>query len=177
VAADAIIVNAAGCGAMMKEYAEQLRHDPAWGSRAEAFVAKVRDVSEFLAARPLRRGGPVPLRVTYDAPCHLHHAQRIREEPLRLLDAVPGLERVPLADADECCGGAGLYGVHHPELGGRILADKVAAIRATGAAAVLSPNPGCMMQIGAGLLLERVDAVALHPIEILDESYRRAEET
>jgi glycolate oxidase iron-sulfur subunit len=177
VAADAIIVNAAGCGAKLKEYAEQLRHDAAWGSRAEAFVAKVKDVSEFLAARPLRRGGPVPLRVTYDAPCHLHHAKRIREEPLRLLDAVPGLERVPLADADECCGGAGLYGVHHPELGGRILADKVAAIRATGAAAVLSPNPGCMMQIGAGLLLERVDAVALHPIEILDESYRRAEET
>ena len=171
---DAVVVNAAGCGAMMKEYEDQLRHDADWAERAEAFVKKVRDISEFLLERPLRRGGAVPLRVTYDAPCHLHHAQRIREAPLRLLDSVPGLERVPLKDADECCGGAGLYGVHHPELGGRILSDKVAAVKATGAEAVLTPNPGCMMQIGAGLLLEGVEAVVLHPIEILDESYRRA---
>ncbi|HSJ33250.1 MAG TPA: heterodisulfide reductase-related iron-sulfur binding cluster [Longimicrobiales bacterium] len=171
---DAVVVNAAGCGAMMKEYEDQLRHDAEWSERAEAFVGKVRDISEFLLERPLRRGGAVPLRVTYDAPCHLHHAQRIREAPLRLLDDIPGLERVPLKDADECCGGAGLYGVHHPELGGRILSDKVAAVKATGAEAVLTPNPGCMMQIGAGLLLEGVDAVVMHPIEVLDESYRRA---
>ncbi|MGH7449282.1 MAG: heterodisulfide reductase-related iron-sulfur binding cluster, partial [Longimicrobiales bacterium] len=171
---DTVVVNAAGCGAMMKEYGEQLRHDAAWAERAEAFVRKVRDVSEFLMERPLRRGADVPLRVTYDAPCHLHHGQRIRDAPLQVLDSVPGLERVPLADADECCGGAGLYGVNHPELGGRILSDKVAAIRATGADAVLTPNPGCMMQIGAGLLLAGADTVVLHPIEILDESYRRA---
>jgi glycolate oxidase iron-sulfur subunit len=175
-AVDTVVVNAAGCGAMMKEYAEQLRHDAEWAERAESFVKKVRDLSEFLAERPLRRGAPVRLRVTYDAPCHLHHAQRIREAPLRMLDSVPGLERVPLRDADECCGGAGLYGVHHPELGGRILSDKVAAVRETGAVAVLTPNPGCMMQIGAGLLLEGMDAVVLHPVEILDESYRRAAE-
>ena len=171
---DVIVVNAAGCGAMMKEYDEQLRHDEEWKERAEAFVARVRDVWEFLAERPLARGAPVSLKVTYDAPCHLHHAQRIREAPLRVLDSVPGLERVPLEDADECCGGAGLYGVHHPELGGRILRDKVAAVRNTGANVVLTPNPGCMMQIGAGLILEGVDAVVMHPIEILDESYRRA---
>ncbi|HEX6132922.1 MAG TPA: heterodisulfide reductase-related iron-sulfur binding cluster [Longimicrobiales bacterium] len=173
---DVVVVNAAGCGAMMKEYAEQLRHDPEWAERAERFVGKVRDLWEFLAERPLRRGAPVALRVTYDAPCHLHHAQRIREAPLRVLDSVPGLERVPLRDADECCGGAGLYGVHHPELGGRVLRDKIAAIRETGADAVLTPNPGCMMQIGAGLLLEGMDVAVLHPVEILDESYRRAEE-
>ena len=172
---DVVVVNAAGCGAMMKEYGEQLRHDPQWAGRAESFMEKVRDLNEFLMERPLRRGAAVPLRVTYDAPCHLHHAQRIREAPLRLLDSVPGLERVPLPDADECCGGAGLYGVHHPELGGRVLSDKVEAVRTTGAEVVLTPNPGCMMQIGAGLLLEGVDAVVLHPIEILDESYRRAE--
>jgi glycolate oxidase iron-sulfur subunit len=173
---DTVVVNAAGCGAMMKEYAEQLRHEPEWAERANSLVRKVRDLAEFLAERPLRVGAPVPLRVTYDAPCHLHHAQRIREAPLRVLDSVPGLERVPLADADECCGGAGLYGVHHPELGGRVLSDKVAAVRATGADAVLTPNPGCMMQIGAGLLLGGVAAVVLHPVEILDESYRRAAE-
>lgn len=171
---DVVVVNAAGCGAMMKEYGEQLRHDPEWAERAHAFVKKVRDISEILTARPLRQGAPVPLRVTYDAPCHLHHAQRIRVAPLDLLDSVPGLERIPLADADECCGGAGLYGVHHPELGGRVLGDKVAAIRDTRADAVLTPNPGCMMQIGAGLLLEGLDIAVLHPIEILDESYQRA---
>jgi glycolate oxidase iron-sulfur subunit len=93
-----------------------------------------------------------------------------------MIDAVPGIERVPLADADECCGGAGLYGVHHPELGGRILDDKVDAIRSTGADAVLSPTPGCMMQIGAGLLLAGMDTAVLHPVEILDESYRREQE-
>src|SRR5690606_642394 len=174
---DVIVVNAAGCGAMMKEYGEQLRHDVAWAERAHDFTRRVRDLSELLASHPLRRGAPVPLRVTYDAPCHLHHAQRIREQPLRILDSVPGLERVPLRDADECCGGAGLYGVHHPELGGRVLGDKIAAIRETNADVVLTPNPGCMMQIGAGLLLEGVDAVVMHPVEILDESYRRAEAT
>jgi glycolate oxidase iron-sulfur subunit len=174
--ADVVVVNAAGCGAMMKEYGEQLRHDAEWAARAESFVKKVRDLSEFLAERPLRRGGAVALRVTYDAPCHLHHGQRIRDAPLRVLDSVPELIRVPLADADECCGGAGLYGVHHPDLGGRILRDKVAAIRDTGADAVLSPNPGCMMQIGAGLLLEGMTTAVLHPVEILDESYRRAVE-
>jgi glycolate oxidase iron-sulfur subunit len=173
---EVVVVNAAGCGAVMKEYAEQLRHDAAWHGRAQAFVQQVRDVAEFLMQRGVVRGAAVPLRVTYDAPCHLHHAQRIREAPLRLLDGVPGLERIPLAGADDCCGGAGLYGVHHPELGGAILGAKIAAIRATGAEAVATPNPGCMMQIGAGLLLHDVDVAVLHPIEILDESYRRAGE-
>jgi glycolate oxidase iron-sulfur subunit len=173
---DAVIVNAAGCGAMLKEYAEQLHHDEAWAGRAKAFSRTVRDISEFLVERGVRRGAPLPLKVTFDAPCHLHHGQRIREAPLRVLDAIPGLERVPLRDFDECCGGAGLYGVNHPELGGRILGDKIAAIRETGADLVLTPNPGCMMQIGAGLLLEGEKARVAHPMELLDESYRRAAE-
>jgi glycolate oxidase iron-sulfur subunit len=172
---DVIVVNAAGCGAMMKEYAEQLRHDPAWADRAVALSARVRDLAELLVAHGFRRGAAVPVRVTYDAPCHLHHGQRIRQAPLDLLDAIPGLERVPLADADECCGGAGLYGVHHPDLGGRILGDKIEAIRATGADLVATPNPGCMMQIGAGLLLAGERARVVHPVELLDESYRRME--
>jgi glycolate oxidase iron-sulfur subunit len=171
---EVVVANAAGCGAVMKEYAELLRHDEAWHGRARAFVQRVRDASEFLVQRGVARGGAVSLRVTYDAPCHLHHAQRIREAPLRLLDAIPGLERIPLAGADDCCGGAGLYGVHHPELGGAILNPKVQAIRETGADVVVTPNPGCMMQIGAGLLLNGIGMAVLHPIEILDESYRRA---
>jgi glycolate oxidase iron-sulfur subunit len=174
---DVVVVNAAGCGAIMKEYAEQLRDDAEWAERAERFVGRVRDLSELLDGLPLRRGAPLPLRVTFDAPCHLHHAQRIRDAPLRVLDSIPGLERVPLPQAEECCGGAGLYGVHHPELGGRILDDKIAAVLSTGAEAVLTPNPGCMMQIGAGLLLAGSDVAVLHPVELLAESYRRSEES
>ena len=173
-AVDVVVVNAAGCGAMMKEYAEQLHHDAEWSERAKSFVQRVRDVSEFLVERGVREGAPVWVRVTYDAPCHLHHGQRIREAPLRLIDGIAGVERVPLRDAEECCGGAGLYGVNHPELGGRILRDKVEAVRETGAELVLTPNPGCMMQIGAGLLLAGEGARVAHPLELLDESYRRA---
>jgi glycolate oxidase iron-sulfur subunit len=173
---DHIVVNAAGCGAILKEYGEQLKDEPGWAERAHAFAGRVRDVSEFLVAHGIRRGAPVEVRVTYDAPCHLHHGQRIVDAPLRLLDSVPGLERVPLPAAEECCGGAGLYGINHPDLGGRILSDKVEAIRSTGAAAVATPNPGCMMQIGAGLLLDGMDVGVVHPLEILDESYRRLRE-
>src|SRR5690606_20473221 len=119
-------------------------------------------------------GAALPVRVTYDAPCHLHHAQRITRAPLELLAAIPELELVPLPGADECCGGAGIYGLLHPELGGRILADKVAAVKATGAEVVATPNPGCMMQIGAGLALAGEATTVVHPIELLAESYRRA---
>jgi glycolate oxidase iron-sulfur subunit len=169
-----IIVNAAGCGAMLKEYGEQFEHDEEMRERAVSFSSRVRDVSEFLCALGPRTGGEVPLRVTFDAPCHLIHAQRIARDPLDVLATVPGLEIVPLPGAEECCGGAGTYGLEHPELGGRILADKLHAIRTTGAQVVLTPNPGCMMQIGAGLLLRGEDVPVLHPMEILAESYRRA---
>lgn len=171
---DVIVVNAAGCGAMMKEYGGLLERDPAWANRARVVQSKVRDVAEFLVGWGIRTGAPLPLRVTYDAPCHLHHAQRITEAPLELLGAIPGLEFVPLRDADECCGGAGIYGLTHPELGGRILEDKLAAVRETHAAVVATPNPGCAMQIGAGLVLAGDDTVVVHPIELLAESYRRA---
>jgi glycolate oxidase iron-sulfur subunit len=127
--ADVVVVNAAGCGAIMKEYGEQLKDDPVGATGRRLRRARPRPLRVPGRAR-LRQRRELVLRVTYDAPCHLHHAQRIRHRPLHVLDTVPGLEHVPLPDADECCGGAGLYGVHHPELGGRILADKVAAIRA-----------------------------------------------
>lgn len=172
---DYIVVNAAGCGAAMKEYGELLRDDAVWAERARAMSARVRDLFEFLAERGVRPGTPLALRVTYDAPCHLHHAQRITRAPLEVLADATGVELVPLAGADECCGGAGIYGVLHPELGGRILRDKVAAIRETGADVVISPNPGCMMQIGAGLLLEGAQIPVLHPVELMAESYSRSE--
>jgi glycolate oxidase iron-sulfur subunit len=170
---DYVVVNAAGCGAMMKDYGEQLAGVPEWAGRAHALSSKVKDLNELLVALELPVGGEVALTVTYDAPCHLHHAQRITRAPIDLLQRIPGIRFVPLRQADECCGGAGIYGVTHPELGGRILSDKVDAILETGAAVVVTPNPGCMMQIGAGLLQRGSQVRVLHPIELLDESFRR----
>lgn len=175
VGADYIVVNAAGCGAQMKQYAELLEHDTAWHDRARSFVSRVRDVSEFLAAIDLKTGASMALRVTYDAPCHLHHAQRITRAPLDVLARIPDLELVPLPRADECCGGAGIYGLLHQDLGGAILRDKIDAVVSTNADVIATPNPGCMMQIGAGLIMRGRNTAVVHPIELLAESYRRAE--
>jgi glycolate oxidase iron-sulfur subunit len=171
---DAVIVNAAGCGAAMKEYEAWLADDPELASRASSFSGRVKDVMEFLDEITLRSGAPIALRFTYDAPCHLQYAQKVGDAPLRVLSTVPWLEHVPLEAPDECCGGAGIYGVTHPDLGGRIGGDKAARILETGASAVLTPNPGCMMQIGASLRWQGTELPVLHPIEVLDESYRRA---
>ena len=157
----------------MKDYPFLLAGDSEYADRAEALAAKVRDVSELLGRDGLRVGGELPLRVAYDAPCHLLHAQRISEEPLALLSTIPGLELIPLKGHDECCGGAGIYGITHPELGGRITEDKVRAIVTTGAEVVATGNPGCMMQIGAGLQMHGASVAVVHPLELLDESYRR----
>jgi glycolate oxidase iron-sulfur subunit len=171
---DFVAVNAAGCGAAIKNYGHLLEADADYRKSAAAITASTRDISELLAGDTLRVGAPVPARVTYDAACHLCHAQGLREEPRALLGAIAGLVVLPLRDEEECCGGAGIYGITHAELGGDIGADKVSAVMATGADIVASGNPGCMMQIGAGLLLEGSDIVACHPVELLDESYRRA---
>jgi glycolate dehydrogenase iron-sulfur subunit len=171
---EAVIVNAAGCAAMMKEYGRLLADDAAYAERARVVAAKVRDVFEFLDVIGTRPGGAVPMRVAYDAPCHLYHAQGIRDAPLRVLAAVPELEVVLLARFDECCGGAGIYGLLHPRLAGRILGDKVEDILKCDPAAVVTGNPGCIMQIGAGLLLAGDQRPVLHPVELLADSYRRA---
>ncbi|MHB1191584.1 MAG: heterodisulfide reductase-related iron-sulfur binding cluster [Longimicrobiales bacterium] len=171
---DLVVVNAAGCGASMKEYKHLLAHDPAFAARAATVSAKVRDVHEILAEVGPRPGAPVPCRVAFDYPCHLLHAQRIRQAPLTVLAAVPGAEVTVIDEASECCGGAGIYGITHPELGGRIGGDKIAAVRRAGCDVVATPNPGCMMQIGAGLILEGAPEGIIHPVELLDESYRRA---
>lgn len=166
-----IAVNAAGCGAIMKEYGHLLKDDPEWHDRAVSVSARVRDVSELLAAAGPREGGPLPLKVTYDAPCHLQHAQRVTQAPLSVLAAIPGLELVPLHDSDQCCGSAGIYNLIEPETSDAVLEPKLANIRATGAAWVATGNPGCLMQIGAGLIRAEVSARAIHPIDLLDASY------
>jgi len=166
-----IVVNAAGCGAFMKAYGELFEGDPV-EARARAVAERVRDVSEFLVGLGPAPGGPVRLRVAYDAPCHLTHGQGLGAAPAEVLRVVPGLEVVWIAGADECCGGAGTWGLAHPELGGRILEDKVRSVVAAGADAVVTPNPGCVMQIGAGLRAAGIDTPVLHPIELLEWSYR-----
>lgn len=169
--ADFIAVNAAGCGAMMKDYGHLLRDDPDWAARAASVSARVRDVSELLAAAGPEPGGRLPLRVTYDSPCHLHHAQRVIDAPLAVLRAIPGLELVPLPDADRCCGGAGIYNLVEPDTSAKVLNPKLENIRATGAALVATGNPGCHMQIGAGLVRAGSRVRCVHPVELLDRSY------
>jgi glycolate oxidase iron-sulfur subunit len=172
--AETVVVNAAGCGAVMKEYGELLAGDEAYAERAARLAERVRDVSEVLAEAGPVRGAALPVEVTYDAPCHLLHAQRVSEAPLAVLAAVPGLVVRALEGADECCGGAGIYGLTHVELGGRIGRDKADAVRRTGAEVVVTGNPGCAMQIGAWLRTAADRPDVAHPVELLDESYRRA---
>ncbi|MGH7654464.1 MAG: (Fe-S)-binding protein [Gemmatimonadaceae bacterium] len=171
--AEFVAVNSAGCGAAMKEYAHLLASDAAWRERARTFSASVRDVSELLAAAGPRTGGALPGTAAYDAPCHLLHGQRISAPPLAVLAAIPGLERVPLADSEQCCGSAGIYNLVEPEMSNLVLAPKLANIDASGAAIVATGNPGCLMQIGAGLLRSGVRTQMRHPVELLDESYKR----
>ena len=166
-----IAVNAAGCGAMMKEYGHLLAEDPAWRDRALALATKVRDATELLAAAGPRPGAPLPHTVTYDAPCHLLHAQRLARPPLAVLAAIPGLALQPLEDADQCCGAAGIYNLIEPELSAVVLAPKLAHIAETGAELVATGNPGCLMQIVAGLRQANVGARTVHPIDLLDASY------
>ncbi len=155
----------------MKEYGHLLKDDPVWHERAAAFGSRVRDASELLAAAGPRQGGTLPIRVTYDAPCHLQHAQRVTQAPLSVLAAIPGLELVPLHDSDQCCGSAGIYNLIEPETSDAVLAPKLANIKATGAPFVATGNPGCLMQIGAGLIRSEIPARSIHPIDLLDASY------
>lgn len=170
---DYIVVNAAGCGAMMKEYPHLLAREPRWAERASRVSQRVRDVSELLAEAGPAPGGPLPISVTYDAPCHLLHAQRIATPPLAVLGAVPGLTLVPLPGSEHCCGSAGIYNLVEPDVSDRVLAPKLANIAGTGAKFVATGNPGCLMQIGAGLHQSGIASRAVHPVDILDESYRR----
>jgi glycolate oxidase iron-sulfur subunit len=170
---DTICVNAAGCGAMMKEYPHLLADDREWRERATVIASKVRDVSELLSAAGPARGGPLARRVSYDAPCHLVHAQRISVPPLDVLRAIPELDLVPLAESDVCCGSAGIYNLVEPDTSNVVLQRKVAHIGAANPDAVATGNPGCMMQIGAGLGRAGSRTRVVHPIELLDESYSR----
>lgn len=165
---DAIIVNSAGCGSTMKEYGELLAGD----LRAEEFARLTKDVNEFLAALPLRPPHhPVRRAVTLQESCHLVHAQRIKDAPRQLLGQVPGLELRDMAHPDLCCGSAGLYSVTQREMSMRVLDDKMRDVASTGATTVVTANPGCMLQLEAGLKRARLPGEVRHVVEILDEAY------
>jgi glycolate oxidase iron-sulfur subunit len=171
-----VVTTAGGCGAMLASYAQMLEHDPDYAARAREFGARVRDVSQQLAATGLRAGAPLGTReaATYDASCHLIHGQRAFAEPLALFAAVPGLAFAALEDSEVCCGGAGVYNLLEPELSARVLGEKLARVEETGARLLATGNAGCHMQLGAGALLAGLDLRVCHPVELLDESYRRA---
>ncbi|MDQ2950891.1 MAG: heterodisulfide reductase-related iron-sulfur binding cluster, partial [Chloroflexota bacterium] len=168
---DAIVVDAAGCGAHLKSYGHLLKDDPAWSARAVTFAAKVRDVTEYLASLPGPNAlGRLESRVTYQEPCHLAHAQRIRAEPRALLRRIAGLELVEMAESDVCCGSAGSYNLQQPELADALLARKLDAIDRTGAPVVVSANPGCMLQVESGLADRGSHVEVLHVVELLDRA-------
>lgn len=169
--ADFIVVNSAGCGALLKDYGHLLGED-----RGAAFAARVRDVSELLAAAGPRVGGALPLDVAYDAPCHLQHAQGVHAEPLAVLAAIPELRLRLLPGHDKCCGSAGIYSMLHPAMARSVLELKVAELAAAlpRPSLVTTGNPGCLMQIGAGLRASGLGIPAVHPVELLDRSYAEA---
>ena len=168
---DAIITNAAGCGSTLKEYTHLFpANDPAHG-QAEKFTSRVRDVAEFLAdlgiVAPMR---PVPLRVTYQDSCHLAHGQKVREAPRTLIRAIPGVELTEMPLADQCCGSAGVYNVTETKTSLELLDLKMGYAKQTKAQAIVTANPGCMLQLRAGAAMHAPGMEVLHVVELLDRA-------
>jgi glycolate oxidase iron-sulfur subunit len=173
--ADYYIINAAGCGSTLKEYHHLLANDPAWIERAHRFAAKVRDVSQFLASIEINRAfGEVHNRVTYQDACHLAHGQKITAQPRELIQMIPGIELVEMNEADTCCGSAGVYNVTQFDLSMELLERKMANVAATNAQLVVAANPGCIIQLMTGVRRRGIAMEVVHPVDLLDRSYRAA---
>ena len=172
---DAVVVNSAGCGAMLKEYGQLLEHDGLYADRAAAFSRKVKDMSEFLADLVLNpRMARLPLRVAYDDPCHLLHGQGISQAPRQLLQQIPGVVLAPFKEADWCCGSAGTYNLTQPDMSMRLLDRKMQHLAAADPDVIATGNPGCLLQLGWGVRRTNLRAEVLHPIELLDRAYQGA---
>ncbi len=170
---DAILTNTAGCGSTLKEYGELLEDDRQYAERARRFSALVKDVNELLDGIELdSRVGPVRCTVTYQDSCHLAHGQRVRVAPRRLLRAVPGLELREMPLSDLCCGSAGVYNIVEHDMAMAILRKKMQAVNSTGAEVIATANPGCMIQLKAGVALHGRGQRVAHVVELLDEAYR-----
>jgi glycolate dehydrogenase iron-sulfur subunit len=172
---DAVITNAAGCGSTLKEYGELLDDLPEYAEKASRFSALMKDVTEFLGGIELNRAlGRVEAVVTYQDSCHLAHGQKIRRPPRELLSAIPGLEFREMKGADLCCGSAGIYNVVENAMSMQILERKMEAVNATAARIVATANPGCMLQLQAGVRMHGDGQRVMHVVELLDLAYRTA---
>jgi glycolate oxidase iron-sulfur subunit len=172
---DAIITNAAGCGSTLKEYGELLADLPEYAEKARQFSSLMRDITEFLAALELNPNlGRVDAVVTYQDSCHLAHGQHIRQSPRQLLGAIPGLTFREMPGADICCGSAGIYNVVQNEMAMQILQHKMECVNATHAEIIATANPGCMLQLQAGVRLHGSGQRVMHVVEVLDLAYKNA---
>jgi glycolate oxidase iron-sulfur subunit len=170
---DAIITNAAGCGSTLKEYGELLEEDSTYAVKAREFSGSMQDITEFLATLDLNpHMGSVNAAVTYQDSCHLAHGQRIRSAPRKLLSAIPGLTFVEMQGADICCGSAGIYNLMHNEMSTAILSSKMESVNSTRAEIVATANPGCMLQLEAGVRLHGAGQRVMHVVELLDLAYK-----
>ncbi|HVT91312.1 MAG TPA: heterodisulfide reductase-related iron-sulfur binding cluster [Bryobacteraceae bacterium] len=169
---DAIITNAAGCGSTLKEYHDLFEHDPEWGEKSRTFSGLVKDVTEFLASIELDPHlGEIQETVTYQDSCHLAHGQKVRTAPRKLLQKIPGLKFQEMPLSDICCGSAGIYNVVQNEMSMAVLEKKMACVNRTTAAIVATANPGCMLQLCAGVSKHGHGQQVKHIVELLDESY------
>ena len=171
--ASKVLVNAAGCGSAMKEYGRLLRHDEDWRERAEVFSVKVEDILEFVAKHKFDyRLGEVSDVVTLQDACHLAHAQKEKVAPRTILSAIPGLELREMSTPDRCCGSAGIYSIVQPDLSNQVLSAKLDDVLSTDAGTVCTANPGCTLQLQAGLRRESSDMDVRHVVELLAKSVR-----
>ena len=165
-----IVVNSAGCGAMLKDYAHHFRHDSLWAARAKTFSNRVRDLSEVLAEHPAQPIRHIDAKVVYQDACHLLHAQRVSRQPRDLLRRIPGLELVEIEEAGLCCGSAGVYNVTNPIQSRQLQQRKLDNALKVGPDTIVTANPGCLLQLKSGLA-ERGSHVAVkHLAEMLDDA-------
>ena len=170
---DAIITNAAGCGSTLKEYDELLHDDPAYLLKARAFQTRMRDVTEFLGSIELNPDlGPIDSTVTYQDSCHLAHGQKVRTAPRQLLARIPQLRFREMPLADICCGSAGIYNIVQNAMSMQILERKMESVNSTGAGLIATANPGCVLQLQAGVRLHGSGQRVMHVVELLDLAYR-----
>ncbi len=175
---DTIVVNAAGCGAAMKEYDYLLRDDTEYAEKAKRFTALVKDAGEFLAGLGLVGVmTPVNMTVTYQDPCHLAHGQKIRSQPRQLLQAIPGLKLIEMDGSDRCCGSAGIYNITHAAMSQHLLKDKMQSVGAANADAIVAPNPGCMLQLRYGAQNYGPNVPVYHLMDLLDRAYSGADDS
>jgi glycolate oxidase iron-sulfur subunit len=169
-----IAANAAGCGSSMKEYGQLLADDPAWAERARAFSARVRDVTEIVSelGAPRAPRHPLALRVAYHDACHLAHAQGVRQPPRDLLRSIPGVEILPFAEQEICCGSAGIYNLVEPDAARELGDRKAGHIDAVSPDVIATANPGCTLQLSAAAARLGRSRPIRHPMEILDASIR-----